>query len=873
MKFYVNAFQSGNNIFYSGYNFLGEKVFLSDNYKPSLFIKNNTKNNTKYHLLDGTPVDKITFDSIKESKDFIKKYENVDNFSIYGMRNYIYTWISDHFKDEISFDVNLIKVLNFDIEVKYSSNDVNTSCKEANDKITAITATWGDGIYHVYVYNDGYKPNTSILNDKNSKIEYHKCLDEVDLINSFIELWTNNGHYPDIVSGWNVKKYDVPYIINRMNTLGLDTSILSPFGLIYENEDSWYGKKIQIYDIKGINILDFLECYQQFTYKKLESYKLDHVAYVELGEKKLDYSEYSSLNSLYENNFQRYVDYNIKDVELVQRIMKKTGILDVIFGLSYSAKINYEDTFYQVRMWDVLSFNALRENNIVIPNKEKNIKKFKYAGAYVKKPKLGFTDWIVSFDLNSLYPNIMIQFQISPETRITQESIQQYINQGYEKEVNYLVKNMDSRGIITQVNPDNLLQKKVDPKIFECIKKLDLVLAGNGALYRKDKQGFIPKLLEKFYTKRKKYKDKSIEYKKQYEKEKNEELKEKAKLFDVLQLAMKIFLNSCYGAIGSEYYRYYEIINAEAVTLSGQYIIRESTNQLNSFLNKVIKTKNVDYCIANDTDSSYLNLNPLVDHVFNGKERNREKIINFLDKFSSEYLEKELQTLYDEIYKKYNSYKNRMVMKREVIAEKGIWTAKKRYILKVWDNEGIRYKNKPKYKVMGIEAVKSSTPEPIRKSLSKAFEILLSNTEDDMINYINTVKEKFNKLSYYDIAFPRGTHNIFKYYDKTTIYKKGCPIHVRGALIYNHYLKKMQLTNKYELINNGDRVKYIYLKTPNKFKENIISFSDILPKEFGITKFVDYDKQFEKAFLGPLKIILDIVNWNIEKRNTLESFF
>jgi DNA polymerase elongation subunit (family B) len=342
--------------------------------------------------------------------------------------------------------------------------------------------------------------------------------------------------------------------------------------------------------------------------------------------------------------------------------------------------------------------------------------------------------------------------------------------------------------------------------------------------------------------------------------------------YNNFQMARKIQLNSAYGSVGNQYFRYYKLDNAEAITLSGQVSIRWIENKMNLYLNKVLKTENIDYVIASDTDSIYLNMGPLVDRVFKGREKTNEIVVSFLDKICKLELEKYIESCYQELADYVNAYDQKMQMKRENIADRGIWTAKKRYILNVWDSEGVRYEE-PKLKMMGIEAVKSSTPAPCRKMLKDGLKLMMSGTEDDVIDYIDKCRKEFNKLSPEDISFPRSASDIQKYKSSSEIYIKGTPIHVRGALLYNHYIKERNLTNKYSLIQNGEKVKFCYLKKPNPFHENVISYIQDFPRELGIDKYIDYDLQFEKSFLEPMKSILDSIGWKVEKTINLSSFF
>ena len=341
--------------------------------------------------------------------------------------------------------------------------------------------------------------------------------------------------------------------------------------------------------------------------------------------------------------------------------------------------------------------------------------------------------------------------------------------------------------------------------------------------------------------------------------------------FNNFQMVRKICLNSAYGAVGNQYFRYFKLANAEAITLSGQTSIRWIEDRLNKYLNELLQTES-DYVIAVDTDSVYLNLGPLVDKFLAKQKDDKEKVVNLLDKVCQDKLEPFIDGCYVKLADYVNAYDQKMQMKRENIADRGIWTAKKRYILNVWDSEGVRYEE-PKLKIMGIEAVKSSTPAPCRKMIKDGLRVMMEGTEDEMIKFIDQARLKFNKLSVAELAFPRSISDVNKHKSHTTIYGKGCPIHVRGSLLHNHYIKERGLDNKYSLINNGDKIKFVYLKKANPIRENVISFLNDFPYELGLDKYIDYELQFNKAFLEPVKVILDSIGWNVEKVANLELFF
>jgi DNA polymerase elongation subunit (family B) len=804
---------------------------FKEEYSPTLFVKSNKP--SKYKSLEGEFVEEVNPGTVRDCREFYKKYDGVDGFKIYGNDRYVYQYISDKYpEDEIKFDISKIKLLTIDIEV--ASENGFPDPKECAEEILLITIqdystkniiTWG----------------VREFNNKQPNVRFIQCESEYHLLNSFLHYWETNP--PEVITGWNIEYYDIPYICGRLvKVLGEKRmKSFSPWGLVSQDKIFESNRELIYYDIGGITQLDYLKLYKKFTYKAQESYRLDYIAEVELGQKKLDHSEFDTFKDFYNRGWQKFVEYNIVDVELVDRLEDKMKLIELAITMAFDAKVNFGDVFYQVRMWDNIIYNYLKQRNVVIPQKDKTEKNDKYAGAYVKEPVPGVYDWIVNFDLNSLYPHLIMQFNVSPETLLEERC--------------------------PNVSVNKILNKEIDLSVYK-----DNCVCPNGAMYRKDVRGILPELMEKMYSERVIFKKKMIEAKKQYEKTKTKELEKDIARYNNIQMAKKISLNSAYGAIGNQYFRYYKLENAEAITLSGQVAIRWIEGKLNEYLNKVLKTTGIDYVIASDTDSIYLHMGPLVEIVYKGREKTTESIVSFLDKVAKVELEKYIESCYQELAEYMNAYEQKMQMKRENIADRGIWTAKKRYIMNVWDSEGVRY-SEPKLKMMGIEAVKSSTPAPCRSMIKDALKLMMSGTEDEVISYIDSCRRNFKRLPPEQIAFPRTASDVQKYKSTSNIYVKGTPIHVRGALLFNYYIKQNSLNNKYSLIQNGEKIKFIYLKKPNTIHENVISFIQEFPKELNLDRYIDYDLQFEKAFLEPLKIILDAIGWNVEKTTNLDSFF
>ena len=829
MRFYTNVQLVGNQFLVRGYD-NGEHFSLREEFRPTLFV--DSKNSkSKYKTLDGKLVEPIQPGYVKDCREFLDKYKDVDGFNVYGNERYIYQYISEKYpEDEIKFDMSKIKLVTLDIETTSENGfpDVS-SCVE---EILAIT---------IQEYSSKKIITWGVKEFRNTRkdLVYIQCSDEHDLLEKFISFWENET--PEVITGWNIQLFDMPYIAGRLRRVLGEKRMkrLSPWGLVTEQEVFIKGRTHKSMDIGGVTQLDYLDLYKKFTYTNQESYRLDHIAEVELGQKKLDHSEFETFKDFYTNNWQKFIEYNIVDVELVDRLEDKMKLIELALTMAYDAKANFTDVFYQVRMWDAIIYNYLKKRNIVIPQKKSSSKDEKYEGAYVKEPKPGSYDWVVSFDLNSLYPHLIMQYNISPET------------------------------LQDTPHPSCSVEKILSGTFIADAK---YATAANGAMYRKDVRGFLPELMEKIYEDRTIYKKRMLAAKQEYERTKNKELVKEIARCNNIQMARKIQLNSAYGAIGNQYFRYYKLENAEAITLSGQASIRWIENKMNAYLNKILKTNGEDYVIAADTDSIYLNLGPLVERVFAGREKTTESIVSFLDKISQVELEKYIESSYQELADYVNAYDQKMQMKRENIADRGIWTAKKRYILNVWDSEGVRYET-PKLKVMGIEAIKSSTPAPCRKMMKESFKIMMNGSQNDIIDFVSSCRNEFRSLRPEEISFPRSVSDVEKYRSINSIYQKSTPIHVRGALLFNHYIKQKKLTHKYSLIQNGEKIKFCYLKKPNPIHENVLTFIQDWPKELELDKYVDYDLQFDKAFLEPLKTILDAIGWSAEKTVNLESFF
>lgn len=843
MNFYTNVGIRGNKILFRGYRMEGGRrrrvQFADPDFQPTLFVKSNKP--SEWKTLDGLAVEPINPGNIMDCREFIEQYKDVGGFTVYGNTDYVAQYIGKDFKD-IDYNFSDLKVAFLDIETECENGFPDPN--RAEEKIIVITI-YCEGLYHTFALGKAVSPQ------KNAKVyEYDN---EQEMLHAFIEFWKSEDY--DIVTGWNTSLFDIPYLVNRIgNTMGEDAvRKLSPWGNVKTKNISMKGKQYEVFDIVGIASIDYLDLYRKFTFVNQESYKLDNIAQVELGERKASYAEYDKMSDFYKQNFQAFVEYNIKDVHLVQRLEEKLKLLELAAALAYSAKVNLADVFSQVRTWDSIIYHHLNSRKIAIPpKKESEEKSEQFAGAYVKEPIVGMHKWVVSYDLDSLYPHLIMQYGISPETKVKTEP-----------------------KIAITVN--DLLQENT--KAFASAHAKGYSTAANGISFVRDFRGFLPSLMDTMYQERRIFKEKMLESKRNLKEHKDtlsksekKQLENDIAKFHNFQLVRKIQLNSAFGAVGNPWFRYYDLDLAEAITLSGQLSIRWIEDRLNTYLNKTFKTDNYDYVIASDTDSIYMRLDNLVQKVM-PNEKDDSKIAQYLEKVSQELLQPFIDKQYDKLATMMNAYENKMHMKREAIANKGIWTAKKRYMLNICIGEDGYLLKEPEMKIMGIETARSSTPKMVRDALKESISIIMNGTQDDIISYVANFKKKFKQTAPEAIAFPRSCNGLKEYRDPTMIYRKSTPIAVRGSLVYNHHLREMKIHKKYPTINEGDKIKFIYLKIPNPLRENIISFVSIIPTELNVHKYIDYDLQFEKTYLDPLKAILDSIGWETEKRNTLDSLF
>jgi DNA polymerase elongation subunit (family B) len=819
MKFYTNVAVVGNSICVRGVD-RGRRFQERVGFKPQLFLPKSRPGNVTYRNMFDEPLDSIEFGDINDARDFIKNYKDVGNMKIHGNTNWQYQYITREYPGVIEFDMPQIDIRSIDIET--ASEAGFPDIESANEQILLISVQ-DYATKDITTYN----------------IRDHAS--EQDMLRQFVTDWVHR--CPDVITGWNIGLFDVPYLVHRIQrVLGEDVAKqLSPWRKVVRRDVHMADKVLPAYDIAGVTQLDYLDLYKKFTYNAQESYKLDHICKVELGVGKLE-NPHDTFRDFYTKDWDLFVEYNRVDVERVSQLEDKMKLIELALTMAFDAKCNFSDVFSAVRIWDCILYNHLWDQNMVVHPRDNTRPDRSIVGAFVQDPVPGQYDWVVSFDATSLYPSIIMQYNMSPETLMT--------------ETNDLEHGADMPAKV-----DRLLDKSVT---------IDHCMSANGYYFRSDKKGLFPEIVAKLFQDRQDYKKLMIAAQKKYEDTKDPRYQNDISKYNNFQMARKIQLNSLYGAWANYYFRYFDDRIAEGITLTGQYIIRTVGRALDEYLNKICGTKDFKYSFYSDTDSCYITLDPLVKKFYANKSQ--DEIVKILDQICEEKITAAINRACGDLANYTRAYEQKIFFKREAIATRGIWVAKKRYALNVLNNEGVQYAE-PKLKVMGLEIVRSSTPEVCRSLLKEAVKIAITKDEQSLQAYINEQKSRYTRLSAGEIAFPRGVNNLTKYTSRSDIYAKGTPMHVRGALLYNYYIKDRGLDQRYQSIQEGEKIKFIYLHTPNPIKENCIAFIGDLPPELALTKYVDYDTMWSKSFIEPLNGIIESLGWNSSPQATLEDLF
>ncbi len=823
--FYTDITLHRGQIYFSGYE-SGKKFIKQEDFKPTLAIECNE--DLGWTTIYGQNVKHINFDSITEFNEYKKNFSDV--FEFHGNISPIYQFIGDKFPDKVKYNNKDIKIFLYDIETIDETGEFKGFPKPEDAPVEVVSVSiknLKDNKTYLFSLRD-WNESESIKNVTITGEIIHEYFEtEVELLKFFCNFFAEE--CPDVLVGYNNKIFDDPYMLNRIDsTLGKTwLNKLSPIGVVnFKFKTNEQGIVSCNYSIKGLQIFDFLELYKKFSQNSRESYKLSFIAQYELEDDKIEYEEYDNIRDFYLQNPQKFQDYNLNDTELIYKLDKKLGYFDLVCTIAYISKINLEDVMSPIKTWDSIIYDFLSNHNIVIPP-GKNARKEDFPGAYVHPPVPGIYDWVVSFDLNSLYPHEIIQHNISPETIIEGERL-------------------------------DVSLTDIDEKYFDedFRNETDWNLSGAGYYFSKEIKGFLPKLMETYYNDRKEIKRQMMVEKKK----KNGDKNLIARLNNE-QLAKKINLNSAYGMLSSVYCRYFDLRLATAITLSARLAVKWKAIKVDEFFQKKFKLNSTKW-IFSDTDSAYFCLDFIANKF---PDSSSKEIVNILDKFCETVISPEIERNYVDLAERLNAGKNVLKSEREVITEKYLITGKKRYCCLVWDDEGVRY-DKPKLKVTGIEIVRSSTPNAIKPYMKDSIKVLMKRP-DKIIEFVNKVRIEFNKMSPEEIAFPRSVSNVKKYTDKTKMFKKGTPIGVRAAILYNNYIEEYDLDS--EKIFDGDKIKFFYALVPNIFyNENVFGYINKIPNREEIIKFIDYNTQFNKVYFDVIKNICKVIGIDLKKVET-----
>lgn len=848
MAFYTNVTRYGNKILHRYIDDSGDRINAREDFEPTIYLTSNEE--TGWKTLKGVNVLPKRFEKMGDARDFIKQFKDIRPDVVHGNTDFDLAFIHEYYPNEIGYQFDRIKTFFCDIEVDVPTGKGFPDPKKAEYPINAITVydTVKQKYYVFSTVVEHYKPKV-----KNALYLYTST--ERELITAFMNFWERD--HPDILTGWNIEGFDVPYLINRISkTFGEDfCRRLSPWNKIDARESTnSFGQPVVIYDIKGVEVIDYLDLYKKFTLGNKESYKLGFIAQEEIGETKVEYD--GDLYQFARQDPERFLDYNLIDVQLLVKMEAKLNLLLLCVTVAYMMKVNYGDALGTVRPWtSKVVFELLKENKVV--DAYHRTEATEYGGGYVKSPLVGKYGWVVSYDFTSLYPHIMMGWNISPETKLQYKEVPQELLCYYGRDIVEILKtgSMPEEHVI-------------------CLIENDICISGNGMFYHRSYEGIVPRLVGEVFRARKAKKKEMLAYKSEKQTCKDparlKELELLIRTADVMQNALKVAANSFYGAIANIHFPLYDVDNAAAITLTGQAGIQYMANGMSDFVNKLSGVKR-DCVITIDTDSAYLDISDLTKKVGVPNDPTA-KNVDIVTKFADSKMKDASVALANEFHQFCNVRWNSLDFKREKVIFGGVWVAKKRYFCKVYDSEGVRYAE-PDFAITGLETNRSSTPKFIRNKLTEALEAVVDFDEAAVQKFVEDFYMEFMKTDFADIAFPRGVNNLETYSDKVTIYKKGCPMHVRASLLYNNMLRKHGLENKYQNIHSGDKIKYVFLKTPNPVRENVIAYVDKFPAEFGLMPFIDYELMFDKTFKEPLQNVLTALSWNAVKINSLEDFF
>lgn len=848
------------------YDDTGEKKYYKEK-APLYFYMPHAEG--EYTSIYGDKLRKVEFKTVGKMNDTRQMFKDAGRRLFESDISTVNRFVLDHWQG-----LDLKKPKDFDVhflDIEVHSEGGFPSPEEAEHPITVITV-WSTKRDKYYIFAEK-EFDTKFLEDENGNVPHWIKFfsSEEEMLLTFIKFIKQM--HPDVLSGWNSNYFDIPYIVNRCNRLlgERKTSKLSPIGIIRKKKTKLrFGKEVETYEIAGINCIDYLELYKKYHMGEQESYKLDYIARVEINAQKLEYD--GSLKTLYHDDWQKYVEYNVQDVNLLIQLDNKIQFMDMMIGICYNCRIPFEQYAITTKVLDGAFISRLMAEKIVLPDVTGHEKNSQYIGAFVCEPDVGVHDWELSFDATSLYPSIMMEHNISPETKVAklgqyEAEVIQRILEGVE------VSSMDKN---TETESGETCEEWA-----KMIKENKWSIASNGAVYRHDKQGIVPRFVEEWFNKRKIHKKMMLAAE-------DAHYDEEAKLQHGLQLNYKILINSVYGYLGTEWSRLYDPDNATAVTTVGQECLKATMDSVNTYfrekwadtkIGKKLNATNVPSVVVyGDTDSVYLAVGRIL-KSFDYDATDIKKTEKFIDEKLSPLITKIIEKRMEHVaLKRMNVPENKIFFKREMIARRGIHIAKKRYVAWVLNMEGVAIEEGSSHEleVKGIEIVRSSTPEIVRKYLKKVVTSIIKSLDENVVyENIKDVYNEFMNANPASISKNSTANNLDKYTDPMGMPMKGCPQHVKGAILYNKLINDMELIDSYEEIHEGDKVKVTYVKPQDHFRGNCISFKDKIPEEFGLSNVIDYDLMWQKVFLKPLQQFYQLLRWEMPNCETedIDEFF
>ena len=840
MKSYINVYPISRDKLVHSYIEDGVRKQDTEEFKPICgYI---APLDSQWSDIYGNALTTIRFPSMSACSDWKSEKENV--FDVYGDIQYPLAFITENYTGEITTQKEQMNIYALDIEC-YSESGKFCKAENDGDYINAIT-------FYNMVTDKYYVMGLKDYTPTRKNVKYWKYDNEAGLLKAIIGFF--NTQQIDIISGWYLP-FDIPYIIDRIEKiLGKNKShALSPCGKIYKGNKTVNKRQVDVYDIIGITNLDYLDLYQKFTYDNKDSYTLDNIVKHELGESKLDYkTSDGNLNDLYANNPQLFYDYNVRDVELIKLLDDKLKFIDIAINYAYMMKCNLGDIFGTVKPWDAFLYNELYyQNKLCSPNK--NTSAVDFVGGYVKEPTRGLIEWVTVFDIVSSYPNQISSSNLSPETLVPESYIRA------NPDLVEIRKNF--YGAESCIDIDKL------ETITATLKKHKLCFTPNGQFFYTTQQGFISDVVTRVFQKR-------VDIKKQI---KLATTKHEKELLESKSQIIKIAINSCYGAVGCNYFRYYDTRISEAVTMQGQLCARGVATYIEKKFPAIT-------WIYQDTDSCFFDLNKIISSRFGDTKPDNKTILDFLLKYQDKILQPAINEYFHRLGAALNVKKMTIEMEHETIADKSIFVEKKMYIMHQVYKDGKNLIDKPKYKIKGLAVIKTAAyPAYTRKVMRDVIESIIEQNDNQAVrDIINNFKKEFYTAEPNQISTPTSVTMEGNRTDKATgkkfkinlsLRSSGLPKQVRAAFVYNNALEKLGLTDKYQSIKDGNKIRYIGIKMPNIFENSVMGCLEKIPPEISAHIEIDYDSQWESTFKKPITAVMDAVGFTMEPKLSLDSFF